>query len=243
MHLVRFLNENTIVRSVRTSRISDQISINNSEVACHLIHQDFRDEASQTEEEEWRISPNDDDHENDDQISINPVVKNQDIDDQSRISPYYIDDDDDYNNEDDQRICPDKDDEDHDHNQPRINPTVKNQDDDEEEYDQRRISPVLKNQEAQTDLSEFDLIGNYEGKSDETLQQSNLAMSSCPNIHLEFSRGEDLEEVKKDEEVLEILDFNGDDEGDPDDEDNFNLDFSQLKYCLETAIVDDFVVL
>ena len=125
----------------------DQTSSPGSEAACPLIHLDFRDEASQTEEEDP------------------PII------------------------------------------------------------------PDLKDQEIQTDLGESDQISNLEDKSDKSSyvgeSQSSTKLYSCPNIYFISSCDESLPDASSTANLDEQL----------------NFDINQLKYCMETDIVDDFVLL
>ena len=125
----------------------DQTSSPGSEAACPLIHLDFRDEASQTEEEDP------------------PII------------------------------------------------------------------PDLKDQEIQTDLCESDPISILEDKSDKSSNvgesQSNTKLNSCPNIYFISSCDESLPDASSTANLDE----------------QFSFDINQLKYCMETDIVDDFVLL
>ena len=56
--------------------------------------------------------------------------------------------------------------------------------------------------------------------------QSNTKLNSCPNIYLMSSCGENLPEASTTANLDEQL----------------NFDINQLKYCMETDIVDDFVL-
>ena len=92
--------------------------------------------------------------------------------------------------------------------------------------------PDLKDQEIQTDdICESDQTSNLEHNSDEVsnnpIQQSNRKSYSCPNIYFMSSYGENLPEAS--------TSFNLDEK--------FSFDINQLNYCMETDIVDDFVIL
>ena len=91
--------------------------------------------------------------------------------------------------------------------------------------------PDLKDQEIQTDICESDQTSNSEDNSDAVLnnpiQQSITKRHSCPNIYLMSSCGDNFPEASTSSNLDEKL----------------NFDISQLNYCMETDIVDDFVIL
>ena len=93
------------------------------------------------------------------------------------------------------------------------------------------IIPELKDQEIQTDLCESDPISILEDKSDKSSNvgesQSNTKLNSCPNIYIISSCDESLPDASSTANLDEQLSF----------------DINQLKYCVETDIVDDFVLL
>ena len=93
------------------------------------------------------------------------------------------------------------------------------------------IIPDLKDQEIQTDLCVSDQISILEDKSDKSSNvgqfQSNTKLNSCPNIYFISSCEENLADASTAENLDEQLSF----------------DINQLNYCLETDIVDDFVLL
>ena len=91
--------------------------------------------------------------------------------------------------------------------------------------------PDFKDKETQTDVCESDQNSTLKDKRDGVLNvgqsQSNTKLNSCPNIYLMSSCGENLPEATRTANLDEQL----------------NFDINQLKYCIETDIVDDFVLL